>query len=372
MKLRKFVSTCIAVICLFAVILPFFCEAELNSASYESDRPSSFVREALGFDSPKYVVSGGGSSAYASYINETRVVMNVTGYTVDSEADSLSVSCDYSAEGSGLWFVTLITSRSSSELPICAQTSANLTGRARDFLERYRNWTGNNSLYEVINMLDLTDGTKNMSATSNHWNMTVGSNAYFASFYWEQVLNGTDYRGLGITFAGKYVFFRDDRNLPFPPSEPPKTIFTSWSPYGLGIDFPDSGATNVPLNTRFTMMTIRPAGILELYLKPEAKIGNLTTETRNYSGYYTFELDEPLQPNTIYTATVLYGQSISPDFDSSPLSIKSWSFTTGDFIATPYLTVIIYALAVGAVAAAVAVLTFVLKKRNQSRSESTS
>lgn len=130
------------------------------------------------------------------------------------------------------------------------------------------------------------------------------------------------------------MFFRDDHNLPFLPSEPPATIFTSFSPYGLSIDFPDSNATNVPLNTNFTMMTTRPAGIVALSLSPETKIANLTKETRQWSGYYTFQLAELLQPNTTYTATVLYGQSIPADFDSAPLSIETWSFTTGESILT--------------------------------------
>jgi len=328
-----------AIVCTVALLASFLGGAAFSETSAQSNKSLHFVTEALGFSSPKYLVQGGSESAYASYINDTYVVMNVTGYTVESEAGNLTVSCAFPSQSQSPWFVTLTISRSSAELPVFAQLSADVVDRARDFLTKYGDWTGNMSLNDVIDMLDKADVADNMTATTNQLNMTITSSSQFVSFYWEYVLNGTGYRGFGLTFAGKYVFFRDDRNLPFPPRAPPATIFTSFSPYGLGIDFPDEGAVNVPLDTNFTVMTTRPAGIVDLYLNPEAKIEALQSETRNWSGYYTFLLAEPLQPKTMYTAILIYGQSIPADFDSAPLSIKSWSFKTGDSSATPIPTI---------------------------------
>ncbi len=327
--IRKKPLICLAVFALIGVVFCLFSGIVVALTTAQSDRALSFVTDGLIFDPSKFLVSEGGEWAYASYINDTYTVMNGTNYAVSSENSNLSVACVYPSKGDGLWFVALTTDRTSTELPLCAQTSANVTDRARDFLERYQNWTGNSTFTAVINMLDSVDAATNMTISKDNMTLTVASNLYCVSFYWEYTINGTDYRGLGVAIAGKHLFFRDDQNLPFLPQQPPTTIFTSSSPYGLGVEFPESGATNVPVNTNFTMTTTRPA-LVELYLNPGVEVANVVSETIQFSGHYTFLLAQQLQPNTTYIATLVYGQIIPADFDSAPISIKSWSFTTGN------------------------------------------
>jgi hypothetical protein len=379
-----------AAVCFILFISFFFSGIELTQGTSQSEKPLSFVTDGLKFAASNYSISENSKWAYATYVNGTYTIMNVTGFDISSEDSSLSVACVYPSSGEGLWFITLITETASAKLPLCMQTGAKDIDRARDFLKRYQNWTGNSSLQVVKNMLDSVDASKNTTISTNNITLTVASSPFFTSYYWEYTINGTDYRGLGITIAGKYVFFRDDRNLPFLPQKPPETIFTSYYP-SLEIVYPDENSTNIPLNTNITLFATRSVGIMQLYLTPEAKIANFTSEPIQYSEQYTYRLAERLQPNTTYTATMLYGQATPADLDSAPMSIKSWSFATGNSIDTsqpsttssdqtqntspstetstpsPFPTIIIYVLAVIAVVATIAVAAFVLKKRNQSK-----
>jgi hypothetical protein len=364
----------------FIILIPCFSSGiEIAQGTMQSEKPLSFVTDGLKFAASEYSISGGSEWAYASYINDTFIVMNGTSFAINSEDSNLFVTCVYPSSGEGLWFITLSTDTTSAKLPLCAQTSAKNIDRTRDFLERYQNWTGNSSLTVLKNMLDSVDASKNTTISTNNITLTIASSPYFTSFYWEYTIKGMDYRGLGITIAEKYVFFRDDRNLPFLPQKPPETIFNSYYPSGLGIISPDENSTNVPLNTNITLFTTRPVGMMELYLNPEAKIANLTSETVQYSGRYTYRLAEPLQPNTKYTATVLYGQATPPDFDSAPMSMKSWSFTTGDSIEagqpsspescypSPFPWAALSAVIAGAGIAIVITGYLILRKKRQSK-----
>jgi len=318
-----------AVVCLLIFLMLSLAGISLAQTSEQPDRPSSFVSNGLGISTPAYNVSETGDWERAGPDG----VVSSKSFSAQSSDATLSISCSYSIKREGLWFITLSTSKSSPELPICAQLTANVTERARDFLTRYMDWTRNNSLDQVIDMLKTADFTENTTTTTSQWSMTVDSSFNFVSYYWSYLSNGSSYRGLGITLAAEYVFFRDDRNLPPVANNLPATIFNSPSPYCLG---PEKTETGVSVNQNFTFMTPRPAPILELYLNPEATFSYVLRETRFYSGYYTFVLSEPLKPLTTYIAAVIVGQAAPPDFDSAPISVVTWSFVTGD--ASPMTT----------------------------------
>lgn len=319
-----------ATFCAAIVILNFFNAFSATGATSQSDRPLSFVREGLQLN-----VAEGSGWAYAADVNGTYKIIDCTGYVFYSGGASVDISCRYSNSGEGLFYVALTTNQASAALPLCAQPSADPVERARDFLERYQNWTQDSNLTKVISMLSDVDATKNCSVTVDELTLNVTSNPYLTSLYWKYTYNGTDYRGVGIAFVSKYVLFRDDRNLQLPPREPPAMDFSSAGSYFLGVQLPESDATNVPLNTDIKLMTSRPVGMIELHLNPEVEVSNVTSETQQYNGYYTFKLAEHLSPDTVYTATVLYGQTGPADLDSFPISIKSWTFTTGDSMASP-------------------------------------
>ncbi len=340
--------------------------------SSQSDRTLSFVTDALQLDMAKYAITDEGHDA----VNTLKGFwMNGSYYSLESGENKIDVSCRYRESGEGIWYITIKAVQATTGLPLCIQPSANVLDRAEDFLERYQEWTGNSSLKEVINTLNNIDATENMTTTLGSWKLTVTSNPYFTSFYWQFTLNRTEYRGLGITFLDKYVFFRDDRNLPLISQSPPDPFGSSLSLVFLGIDYPDPNSTNVPLTTDLILETSRPAGIIELYLNHEAKIADVTSEMVPVaSGRYTFNLAEPLQPYTTYTATVIYGQAIPPDFDSSPIDTESWNFTTGDFMTSQSennpLSTIIYASAIlGAIITAIAATIILLKRRNKQETE---
>jgi hypothetical protein len=324
--MKKPSAVFLLVICALSVVVSFPNRA-VSAETEQTERSASFVTEALGFNSSQFTASNMGGRAG---IDGDR--MNIVGYIINSEAGSLNVACEYPTKGQGMWYVALTINRTTNQLPVYVQLSANVAERARDFLMRYLDWSCNPSLNDATSMLDRATISRNMTVTGKGLIMTVDSNPYFVSFYWEQIVNGSEYRGIGITFAGKYVFFRDDRSIFLEPKEPPASIFTSVSPYISGYSVPETRITDFPLDKNFTFMTPRPAPIFELHLSPEAQILGPVREIRQFSGYYTFMLAEPLKPNTTYVETILVGQSIPPDFDSAPISIASWSFTTGNSI----------------------------------------
>ena len=329
MLFRKTLAVFLTIIYVLGIVASCFVGAVSAQNSATSERSASFVNGALGFNSSQYTSAslGGRAGFDGDYMAEV-------GYTVNSDAGNLTIVCEYPNRTQGMWYVSLTIESSTDQLPVYAQLSANVTVRARDFLERYMQWSGNSSLLNAISMLDKVDVTRNMTVTENDLNLTVDSSPYFVSFYLEYQINGTEYRGVGITFASKYVFFRDDRSIPFGPRVPPASIFTSNSPYISGYSQPQEPITDVPLNQNFTFMTPRPAPIFELFLSPEANFSGPIRETRQFSGYFTFVLEEPLKPNTTYTETIIVGQGIPADFDSAPISIASWLFTTGNSLVT--------------------------------------
>jgi hypothetical protein len=86
---------------------------------------------------------------------------------------------------------------------------------------------------------------------------------------------------------------------------------------------PALNATNVPLDTIIVVDQIRPMGVGELQLSPEAPIARRVDEHSGLAGITTiFYFSEPLKPATTYNATIFFSNT----------SI-SWNFTT---TAEPY------------------------------------
>lgn len=314
------------VVCFFAVTLFVLNGIGVGNCVEDvtSDRTYLFVTQALQL----HVESGGNGGGYA-VVESGSANKWVTewSYRCFSEDAHATVLAEYMAQGEGLYFVTINTTQSSENLPLCLQPSARALDRAKDFLTRYKNWVQDANLTNIIGTLDTAEADQNCSVVVGDLNLTITSNRYATVFYWGYTTNGTYNRGLGITFVGNYTFFRDDRNLLLPAREPPANIFNSASPYISTLKETEPLATR-SVNESFSFMTPRPAAIMELYLDPEANISAAVKEVRQFSGYFTFNLQEPLQPNTVYTATLLCGQSAPPNIDMAPLVLLSWQFIT--------------------------------------------
>ncbi len=311
--------------CVFAVALFILNGVGIaNCEEVTPDRTHLFVTQALQL----HVKSGGNNGGNAVVIdNESNKWVTDWSYVCSFEDANATVSAKYLAEGRGLYFVTVNTINFSGGLPLCLQPSADALDRAKDFLVRYKNWLQDSNLTEVISTLDAVQADQNCSVLFGDLNLTITRNPYASVFYWGYTTNSTYHRGLGITFVGNYTFFRDDRNLLLPAREPPADIFNSWSPY-ISMPTETKLPTTRPVNESFSFMTPRPSSIMELYLNPEANLSAVVKEVRQFSGYFTFNLQEPLQPNTLYTATLLCGQSVPPDIDMSPVVLLSWQFIT--------------------------------------------
>lgn len=313
--------------CIFIAILTLTSgiETAICEDDIASDRTYPFVTEALQLRGASGWNRGGRAGPFVSNASDKWVTD--WQYNYASEEADVTVFAQYMAEGKGLYFVSTETTKSSQVLPLCLQPTANTLDRAKDFLKRYQNWTQDANLTEIIGTLDLVGAGGNCSVVIGTLNLTVAANRYATDFYWGYTSNGTYSRGLGITFVSNRVFFRDDRNLLLPPCEPPSNIFTSRSPYMSKAEEPNPPAAR-PVNESFEFMTPRPAPIMELYLDPEAEIAPVVKEQQFYSGHFTFHLEQPLLPNTLYTATLVCGQDAPADFDEAPVILLSWWFMT--------------------------------------------
>lgn len=99
-------------------------------------------------------------------------------------------------------------------------------------------------------------------------------------------------------------------------------------PYHAYNLIPEPGTENVMVTTNISVTFSRPPQIVELEMEPEVEISHMEKEIVDLvSGRFTFYLAKPLQPETIYTITITYGQEEAPEGFSST-STTSWQFRT--------------------------------------------
>ena len=104
--------------------------------------------------------------------------------------------------------------------------------------------------------------------------------------------------------------------------------YNEWGPWSSEVRAPYLispivNDTNVPLDTIIVVDQMRPMGVEELRLSPEAPVARRVDEHIGLAGRCTsFYFSEPLKPATTYNVTVFFGDN--------PIS---WNFTT---TAEPY------------------------------------
>jgi len=122
-----------------------------------------------------------------------------------------------------------------------------------------------------------------------------------------------------------------------PTATPTPTLLPlPYHPYDI---YPEPNSTDVPVTVNISITFSRPPPIVELHSDPEIEISHVTKETVDIaSGRFTFHLAKPLQPETVYTVTITYGQEKAPE-GFKPTSTITWSFKTASIpTPTPYPT----------------------------------
>jgi hypothetical protein len=285
----------------------------------------------------------------------------------DSHNESLlRISYKYSDQGEAAWFVAMNVQGDSSGLPVCLQKSENAADRALDLLSRYKNWTADSQLDNIINTLEPSNSPVNKTVTSNEFTtvkLTWINSRLYDSFYWKFNINGTDDGGIGITFLDNLVLFRDDRNMPssfeapvsaigaaIPSTDGTINLLLYPKPNSVGV----STSSNISLQTNPTYSSFDlpehqdplgnnhlagtyqvenevPVEIVKLYLAENNEENNMISLVPvRESDNCTFYLPKPLKPDTFYTATLIYGQETPYKMDAVTLSMYSWNFTTSN------------------------------------------
>lgn len=159
------------------------------------------------------------------------------------------------------------------------------------------------------------DGTTRITYTENGLTFTYPAASFRVPADWQQ-------SGIQVNVAVNpetgdiiRVFTSWSKSMP-PTTHTPIPTPTIPLPITAYDFYPACNATNVPLNTTIQVTISRHASV-DLSLTPFVAVLNVTEEIVGVvSGRYTFILAEPLQPNTLYQATISFGNS------------RSWNFTT--------------------------------------------
>jgi hypothetical protein len=179
----------------------------------KAEKAFSFISNVLLLDMTKY------TSTMAQYektppFAEGEPTIEIVDYTLEAKGSKLIASCSFS---DNIFTGCLLIVQSGSILS--SKHANNLIDSARDFLEKYQIYTGDD-LTEMINTLSNADTTKNMTATAGNTKLKIlrhtvaDPETVDVILRWTYTVNGADYTAVGVTFRnGNFYALRDDRDL---------------------------------------------------------------------------------------------------------------------------------------------------------------
>jgi parallel beta-helix repeat protein len=168
---------------------------------------------------------------------------------------------------------------------------------------------------------DLSNPSWFLNPSINIWNNGSEGN------YWSDY-NGTDINGDGIGDTPYIIDENNKDNYPlmelYTIPENPPLLPLPYAPFNL---FPEPDSIDIPLDTNISISISRPPSIVNISMSPEVAVKERIDEVIDYNGRYTFILSELLEPNTIYSVTMDFGDEGAPE-GFAPTSTKTWNFTT--------------------------------------------
>lgn len=183
-----------------------------SAASTTQEKALSFISNVLPLDMTKYTctLTQYGLTPPSA---EGEPTIEIVDYTLESTGSKLIISCSFSDK---VFTGCLLIQQSGSILS--DRPTDNLIDSARDFLEKYQTYTGDD-LSGMISTLSNADATKNMTTTAGNIKLAILSQKVDPEtvdtiFRWTYTVNGADYTALGITFRnGDFYALRDDRGI---------------------------------------------------------------------------------------------------------------------------------------------------------------
>jgi hypothetical protein len=174
-----------------------------------NEKAMSFIREVIQLDFSKYSVEVRDYfEEYSAGLGRT-VKKDIT-YTFTGEGSKLHVSCRFANETLYDCFV-----RVDEGLAFYVQPSADPSALAVGILERYRRWTGDGSLDEILGVLKTVDTSKNVTVKKGNWTFKVLITAESTWLSWLYTVNGVTFPnciGIAVEKNGEISFY-DERKL---------------------------------------------------------------------------------------------------------------------------------------------------------------
>ena len=197
----------LALVVVLAVLFAYLPTVYLAESS-DADEVLVFLEEVVSLDIAKYDVTLLGTSV--TYPDWLDGLAQVTGkYTLESETSRIDVLFKF-RNGTLSWCLMRILEGS----PHYTESQpTDLRDLARDFLQRYQDYSGDLELEAMKNMLDLVDATENSTKTADNLKLMVSLNSFSSCLDWRYTLDGADCGGVDVSFrSGHFYAFGDDRS----------------------------------------------------------------------------------------------------------------------------------------------------------------
>ncbi|MEM2911634.1 MAG: hypothetical protein QW146_03930 [Candidatus Bathyarchaeia archaeon] len=202
-KLQKFLPITVLVMVTTALMLAP-CSHSMDVLVNE--KALSFIKEVIQLDLSKYNVK------IRDYFEEYsgRTVKKDITYTFEGTGSRLTVSCRFADD-----FLFDCTIWVNEGYVFYVQSPSSIFDRAMGILERYKKWTGDDSLNEMISLLKRVDVSKNVTLQAGNWMLKVSSTPKSTWLCWLYTVNGAIYPNcISITIEKNgAISFTDERSL---------------------------------------------------------------------------------------------------------------------------------------------------------------
>ncbi|MBC7131393.1 hypothetical protein H5T51_09355 [Candidatus Bathyarchaeota archaeon] len=200
---RLLLLTALVMVMVSSMLMP--CAYSIDASINE--KAMSFIREVIGLDVPKYTVSV--QDYFEEYSTERTVKKDIT-YIFNGDENRLSIMCRFDDE---VLYSCIVWVEEGT--PFYIQPSENPFTRAISILERYKTWSRDDSLNEIIDMLNTVNPSKNTTIRTGNWTLKVSKKADSTWLYWLYTVNGILFPNcISITIKGDGgISFSDTRKL---------------------------------------------------------------------------------------------------------------------------------------------------------------
>ena len=188
-------------------------EVQPIMASDVKSEALSFVKNVLPIDTSQYnmtlkrfVAQPPSSQGLVTNALLIAVAQEFVTYNLNSKDSSIDVYCAFT--DNSLSNCNIYIEKGS----ITGQSYSSNLNAAKDFLEKYQDYSGLNST-EMINMLSNADPTKNSTKTSGNLSLTIKNQdssdniiGGMTDFRWEITINGCNYPALEVSFSNGFLY----------------------------------------------------------------------------------------------------------------------------------------------------------------------